>query len=96
MKRTRVTNGGTPVTSYYIFEGEHWIMEYDANGANTSNALYGIGMDEVIARGVGTQGCGISRSQRQHECGDRWANLVRESYRYDAFGAPTVRWARQQ
>ncbi len=83
VKRTSVVNGGTATTNYYLFDGEHWIVEwsgwgsrdidgkaregsgrvsgkrtsqYDSNGANTSNALYGIGMDEVIARGVGTQG----------------------------------------
>jgi hypothetical protein len=24
VKRTSVTNGGTPVTNYYVFDGEHW------------------------------------------------------------------------
>ena len=49
VKRTMVTSGGSPVTNYYIFDGAHWAVEYDANGASRSNAVYGLRMDEVIA-----------------------------------------------
>jgi RHS repeat-associated protein len=96
VKRTSVTNGGTPVDNYYIFDGEHWVVEYDANGAIQSNALYGIGMDEVIARGTSLN---TSSPQGWFYFPDRNGNIsvvtdgvntVRESYRYDAFGAPTV------
>ncbi len=95
VKRTIVISGGAATASYYLFDGEHWIMEYDQTGANTSTVLYGRGIDEVIKRDVKVNGV----MQAWHYFPDRngntsvvtdGANLVRESYRYDAFGAPTV------
>jgi RHS repeat-associated protein len=92
VKRTSVTNGGTPVDNYYIFDGEHWVVEYDANGAIQSNAIYGNGMDEVIARGVTNQGGWFYFPDRNGNISvvTDGVNTVRESYRYDAFGTPTV------
>ena len=86
-----VINGGTATRNYYIFDGEHWVMEYNSSGANVSNVLYGRGMDEVIARGVNGQGWFYFPDRNGNiSVVTDGANTVRESYRYDAFGAPTV------
>ncbi len=83
------------MNSYYLFEGEHWIMEYDSGGTNISNVLYGRGVDELISRGVQVNGV----NQGWFYFPDRNGNIsvvtngtteVLESYRYDAFGLPTV------
>lgn len=42
MVRVSVINGAT-TTNYYLFDGEHWVVEYDSRGAIQSNALYGAG-----------------------------------------------------
>ncbi|MGI8957768.1 MAG: RHS repeat domain-containing protein [Chthoniobacterales bacterium] len=91
VKRTTVINGGTATSNYYIFDGEHWVLEYNASNVNTSNALYGRGMDEVIARGVNGVGWWYfpDRNGNVSVVTDG-VNTVRESYRYDAFGLPTV------
>jgi RHS repeat-associated protein len=91
VKRTTVTNGGTPVTNYYVFDGEHWVVEYNANGTAQSNVAYGNGMDEVIARGVNGQGWWYFPDRNGNiSVVTDGVNTVRESYRYDAFGLPTV------
>ncbi len=91
MKRTTVINGGTATTNYYIFDAEHWVLEYNASNVNLSNVLYGRGIDEVIARGVNGQGWFYFPDRNGNiSVVTDGVNLVRESYRYDAFGAPTV------
>ena len=34
VKRASVTNGGTATSNYYLFDGEHWVMEYNESGSN--------------------------------------------------------------
>jgi RHS repeat-associated protein len=89
----RTLNG---VSNYYVFDGEHWVVEYDASNVITSNASYGRGMDELIAR---YNGSAPSGKQSQWFFPDRNGNInvvtdgvngVLESYRYDAFGLPTI------
>ena len=84
------TLGGT--ISYFLFDGEHWILEYNASGADVGNALYGLGIDEIIARSNNGQG--------QFLMQDRLGNTslvlggsgqVLESYTYDAFGTPAIK-----
>jgi RHS repeat-associated protein len=79
------------VSNYYIFDGEHWITEYNSSDVNSGSTVYGRGMDEFIARGDLTQG--------YFYFPDRNGNMsvvlngsggVMESYRYDAFGLPTI------
>ena len=70
-------------------------MEYDASGTNLSNALYGRGMDELIARGVEVNGSWQGWWYFPDRNGNisvvtDGVNTVRESYRYDAFGLPTI------
>lgn len=83
----RSVNG---VTTYRIFDGDHFITEYNSSNAFIGNALYGQGIDEVIARSNNNQG--------QFSFPDRNGNVsvvlgflgeTLESYRYDAFGTPT-------
>ena len=83
----RPVNG---VTKYRIFDGDHFIMEYNSSNANIGNALYGRGIDELIARSNNNQG--------QFSFPDRNGNVsvvlgflgeTLESYRYDVFGVPT-------
>ncbi len=83
----RSVNG---ITTYRIFDGDHFIMEYNSGNAFLGNALYGRGIDEVIARSNNNQG--------QFSFPDRNGNVsvvlgflgeTLESYRYDAFGMPT-------
>jgi RHS repeat-associated protein len=89
----RTLNG---VSNYYVFDGEHWVVEYDASNVITSNACYGRVMDELIAR---YNGSAPSGKQSQWFFPDRNGNTsvvtdgvngVLESYRYDAFGLPTI------
>jgi RHS repeat-associated protein len=91
VKRTLTVNGGTPVSNYYVFDGEHWVVEYESDGTIASNVLYGRGMDEVIARGVNGVGWWYfpDRNGNTSVVTDG-INTVRESYRYDAFGLPSV------
>jgi RHS repeat-associated protein len=87
-----VTANNVTTNNYYLFDGEHWVMEYDATGKEVGNAVYGLGIDEIIAR--------ANNGQAQFPMPDRNGNTsvilgasgqVLEQYRYDAFGTPTIR-----
>jgi RHS repeat-associated protein len=87
-----LTVSGVDTVRYYLFDGEHWITEYDGNGVFSSNGLYGLEIDEIIARGRG------GTRPPQWLFPDRNGNTsvvlnsaggVQESYRYDAFGTPS-------
>ncbi len=49
VKRVR-SNMGVETTNYYLFDGEHWLLEYNPDGTPQSSNLYGIGIDEIVAR----------------------------------------------
>jgi len=75
---------------FFVHDGPRAILEYTATGSFTANTLYGLGVDEIIARNNNGQG--------QYPLQDRLGNTVAltggdgvilEQYRYDAFGAPT-------
>lgn len=87
----RRTTGGSS-TTYYIYDGERPIYEFDSGGGTPSTNVYGRGIDEVIARS--NHGAG------QYPMQDREGSVVLvtggdgtilESYRYDAFGTPTMK-----
>ena len=93
VKRT-VTPGS--VTTYYIYDGEKPILEYNVNNAMVGFNVYGKGIDEIIERGA----YGADNQwhwyfpQQDHEGSvthltDASGNII-ERYRYDAFGAPTI------
>ncbi len=80
--------------TYYFYDGDHSIWEYDAGSAATSFNLYGLGIDEIIARSNN----GDSQYLHQDHEGSTTAvtdsnGAIVEQYRYDAFGAPEFRTA---
>jgi RHS repeat-associated protein len=83
------------VPSYYLYDGEHWIMEYDGTGVFKSNVLYGLGIDEILGRGVngGEFPLPDRNGNTAFVTGAMASNgvaVVKESYRYDAFGTPKI------
>ena len=89
----RTLNG---TDTYYIYDGEKPILEYNASGARVGFNLYGKGIDEILERGA----YGADNAwhwyflQQDHEGSvthvtDAGGNII-ERYRYDAFGAPTI------
>ncbi len=84
----RTLNG---VTTYYIYDGEKPILEYDAAGTQVGWNVYGKGIDEILQRmALGT----AYFFQQDHEGSvthlTNVSGNVIEKYRYDAFGAPTT------
>ena len=86
MKRT-LSNGPT---TYYVYDGDKPILEYDGSGTSVGTNVYGKGVDEILERvaaGV------VYYPQQDHEGSvmlltDSGGGAI-ERYRYDAFGAPT-------
>jgi RHS repeat-associated protein len=92
MKRS-LSNG--PLT-YYIYDGDKPILEYDSTGTWAGTNVYGKGVDEVVERSAinsNGQSC-LYFPQQNHEGSvtlltDISGSAI-ERYRYDAFGKPTV------
>jgi RHS repeat-associated protein len=91
----RILNG---VTTYYIYDGEKPILEYNANNALVGFNLYGKGIDEIIERGAyGADNAWHWYFYQQDRNGNvthltNYGTTVTaiEKYRYDAFGKPTI------
>jgi RHS repeat-associated protein len=86
---SRTLNGST---TYYYYDGEKPIMECNAAGGILANNVYGLSIDEIIVR---YQGSNTYYFYQDHEGSvthvlDQNGTLV-EQYRYDAFGAATIR-----
>jgi RHS repeat-associated protein len=88
----RTLNGVT--TTYYVYDGEKPILEYTSTGSIAGNNVYGKGIDEILMRTDYPSG------QTYYYQGDHEGSVthltnsaggVIESYRYDAFGAPTIK-----
>jgi RHS repeat-associated protein len=91
-----LTVGNNTTTTYYIYDGEKPILEYDGNGGRIGYNLYGKGIDEILRRGA--KGADSQWHwyffEQDHEgsilhLADATGTII-ERYRYDAFGAPTV------
>jgi RHS repeat-associated protein len=89
----RTLNG---VASYYVYDGEKPILEYNATSGRVGYNLYGKGVDEILKRGAN----GADNQwhwyffEQDHEGSilhltDSSGTII-ERYRYDAFGAPTI------
>jgi len=84
-------------TTYYIYDGEKPILEYDANtGASVGVNVYGKGVDEILERvAIGSDSNWYTYYPQQNHEGSvtlltDTGGGVLERYRYDAFGAPTI------
>jgi RHS repeat-associated protein len=91
MKRT-LTNGPT---TYYIYDGEKPILEYDSNGNLIARNVYGKGVDEILMRKeTSVNGGAWFYYEDNHE--GSITHLLNahgdkiEAYKYDAFGAITT------
>jgi hypothetical protein len=85
-------------TSCYVYDGEKPIVEYGASFAKTATNIYGRGIDEILQRTDYT----ASPARTLYYQDDHEGNVthlmlqvngtptVVESYRYDAFGKPTI------
>jgi RHS repeat-associated protein len=89
----RTLNG---TTTYYVYDGEKPILEYNASGTRVGFNLYGKGIDEILERGAyGTDNAWHwSFFQQDHEGSvthltDTSGNII-ERYRYDALGGPAI------
>jgi len=86
----RTVNGAI---NYYIYDGEKAILQYNSGGAIIGRNLYGKGIDEILMRTDNV----LKQTyyyQQDHEGSvthltDGTGGVI-ESYRYDAFGAPTI------
>jgi RHS repeat-associated protein len=83
-------------TTYYIYDGEKPILEYDANGTSVGLNVCGKRIDEILERvAIGSGGNWYTYfPQQDHEDSvtlltDSSGNVI-ERYRYDAFGAPII------
>ena len=79
-------------TTYYIYDGEKPIAEYNLIGSVVGRNLYGKAIDEILMRIDPT--LGTFYYQDDHEGSvthlTSAAGGVIENYRYDVFGAPTI------
>ena len=82
------------VTTYYIYDGERPIVEYNFSGTIIARNVYGKGIDEILMR----TNPGINSGQPFYYAQDHEGSVTHllnssgaiiERYRYDAFGAPT-------
>jgi RHS repeat-associated protein len=92
--RPSPTPGSDDVTTYYVYDGEKPILEYDADGTEVGVNLYGKGVDEILERvAIGSDAYWYTYYPQQNHEGsvtlltDGSGNVI-ERYRYDAFGAP--------
>ena len=90
----RMLSGGP--TTYYVYDGEKPILEYDVSGTSVATNVYGKGIDEILERvAIGSDNQShVYFLQQNHEGSvtlltDTAGNVI-ERYRYDAFGAPTI------
>ena len=82
------------VTTYYIYDGERPIVEYNSSGTIIARNVYGKGVDEILMR----TNPGVNSGQPFYYAQDHEGSVTHllnssgaiiERYRYDAFGAPT-------
>jgi RHS repeat-associated protein len=81
------------VITYYIYDGEKPVLEYNSAGAMVGRNLYGKAIDEILMRTDYT----ISQTfyyQDDHEGSvthlSSATGTIIEKYKYDAFGAPSI------
>ena len=88
----RVLNGSV---SYYIYDGEKPILEYHSWSGPSAANIYGRGIDEILQRTDYTANPARTLYYQDDHEGSvthltDGTGAVLESYRYDAFGKPTI------
>ena len=84
------------VATYYIYDREKPILEYNAAGTLITKNLYGKGIDEILQRIDSSASPTLTNYyQDDHEGSvtqitDSTGSVV-ESYRYDVYGAPNIK-----
>jgi len=90
---TRSLNGRT---TYYTYDGQHPIYEWNPDGTRAGWNLFGQGIDEILLRAdyiIVPNGQGYFFQQNRLGSVTHLTNFVGnpiEKYRYDAFGTPTT------
>jgi RHS repeat-associated protein len=95
VKRSATANN-TTTTTYYIYDGDKPILEYNANNALVGFNVYGKEVDEILQRGAyGADNLWHWYFLNQDHEGsvthltDVYGTII-EKYRYDAFGTPSL------
>jgi RHS repeat-associated protein len=80
------------VTTYYIYDGEKPILEYNSAGSLVGRNLYGKGIDEILMRAYGAIPTYYFQQDRNGNVTHltNASGAIVEKYKYDAFGAVTV------
>jgi RHS repeat-associated protein len=80
------------VATYYVYDGEKPILEYNAANAVVGRNLYGKGIDEILMRIDPTLGTFFYQDDHEGSVTQltSGAGAIIERYRYDVFGAPTI------
>jgi RHS repeat-associated protein len=79
------------VTTYYIYDGEKPIIEYNSAGTLVGRNLYGKGIDEILMRTYGAQTYYFQQDRNGNVTHlTNAAGAIAEKYKYDAFGAVTI------
>src|SRR3984893_7835621 len=91
----RVLTGSTSSTTYYIYDGEKPILEYHSWSGPSAANIYGRGIDEILQRTDYTANPARTLYYQDDHEGSvthltDGTGAVLESYRYDAFGKPTI------
>jgi RHS repeat-associated protein len=79
------------VTTFYIYDGEKPILEYNSAGSLVGRNVYGKWIDEILRREYGGQSY-FFQQDRNHNVTHltNGSGTVVEKYKYDAFGAVTI------
>ena len=74
-------------TTYYVYDGDKAILE---TGATSATNVYGIGIDEIVLRSVGSTNYFYYQDHEGSITHITSGASIVEQYRYDVFGAPTI------
>ncbi len=84
----RTLNGAV---TYYTYDGEKSVLEYNSAGTLVGRNLYGKGIDEILYRAYGNQSYYFQQDRNGNVTHlTNASGAIIEKYKYDAFGAVTV------
>ncbi|MBI4354047.1 MAG: RHS repeat protein, partial [Candidatus Omnitrophica bacterium] len=87
----RISKTVNGLTTQFLFDGDQLIADYDASGKLLARYIYGAGLDEplMMVRGDTTYSFHADALGSILALTDSRGQVI-ESYRYDAFGTPTI------